>query len=330
MRVLLKFEIACDPDATWRAIHSPAVLAELYGPLLRLEALDALPTTWEQGAQAGMQLRAFGAVPVGKQLVQVTDETRAVEGESVRIMRDSGIPLSGPLSSLSVWDHRIAVSAGSRPDRTLWRERLVFAGRTAPVLWPGIWAAWQWRRGRIASLARSWAYDPEPVEAPLCLRRAALADADELAAVHVTAWEEAYRGRMPDAVLDTMSIDGRARVWRHSLADPQSPLTSVVALRDGRIVGFAMIGPNRDDGASPDDLELYALYVLASEYGRGTGQALCDAVLGDRAASLWVLEDNPRAQGFYRRNGFRPDGEVRIDERPGGDLREIRMVRGEA
>ena len=90
MRVLLKFEIAADPDATWRAIHSPAVLAELYGPLMRIDPLDTLPTSWEQGSEAGMQLRALGAVPVGKQLVHVTDEERTVEGERVRIMSVNG------------------------------------------------------------------------------------------------------------------------------------------------------------------------------------------------------------------------------------------------
>ncbi|HJL46209.1 MAG TPA: hypothetical protein RMG45_10255, partial [Polyangiaceae bacterium LLY-WYZ-15_(1-7)] len=62
----------------------------------------------------------------------------------VRIIRDSGMPLTGPLAVLDVWDHQMAVSP--LPDgRTLWRERLVIGGAAAPALWPGLWALWQWR-----------------------------------------------------------------------------------------------------------------------------------------------------------------------------------------
>ena len=30
--------------------------------------------------------------------------------------------------------------------------------------------------------------------------------------------------------------------------------------------------------------------------------------MGDRDAYLWILHGNGRAERFYRRNGFRPDG----------------------
>jgi hypothetical protein len=81
----------------------------------------------------------------------------------VRIFRDSGIPLTGPLASLDVWDHQLAVSpAPGDPSRTLWRERLTIGGRAAPLLWPGLWATWQWRAVRIRALAPTWAHDLEP------------------------------------------------------------------------------------------------------------------------------------------------------------------------
>jgi hypothetical protein len=78
----------------------------------------------------------------------------------VRIFRDSGIPLTGALAALDVWDHQIAVSpAPGDPGRTLWRDRLVIGGAAAPALWPVLWAMWQWRQARIKALAPSWAYD---------------------------------------------------------------------------------------------------------------------------------------------------------------------------
>lgn len=72
--------------------------------------------------------------------------------------------------------------------------------------------------------------------------------------------------------------------------------------------------------------ELDMIYQLASMHGSGSGQALLDATIADAPAFLWTAELNPRAQAFYRRNGFEPDGarEVRADWE---SLVEIRLVR---
>jgi hypothetical protein len=162
MRILLKLVIDCDADAAWRALHSPRAVAELYGPLLAMEPLGTAPTAWEAGMDLPVQLSLAGAVPMGRQLISVTERERTDAHGPVRIFRDSGIPLTGPLASLDVWDHQMAVSpAPGEPGRTLWRDRLVIGGPTAPLLWPGLWAAWQWRAARIRALAPSWAHDPE-------------------------------------------------------------------------------------------------------------------------------------------------------------------------
>lgn len=66
------------------------------------------------------------------------------------------------------------------------------------------------------------------------------------------------------------------------------------------------------------------LYVLASHHGSGVGAALLQQVLdASRPASLWVADPNPRAQAFYRKNGFERDGSVKVE----GGVREVRMVR---
>ncbi|MEN2738303.1 hypothetical protein ABCS02_10970 [Microbacterium sp. X-17] len=162
MRVLLKLIVDCDADAAWRALHSPTALAELYGPLLQLQPLAVMPSSWEAGGEAAVDLALGGVVPLGRQLIHVSDRVVASREGDVRILRDSGIPLSGPLAALDVWDHQIAVAPAEDGSRTLWRERLVIGGRAAPALWPVLWATWQWRASRIRSLAPSWAHDPEP------------------------------------------------------------------------------------------------------------------------------------------------------------------------
>jgi len=165
MRVLQRFTVDCDADAAWRALHSPRAVAELYGPLIEVAPLDpaGLPTRWETGAETAVGLRLGGAIPLGRQLIHVSDRVVADprDGGTVRIFRDSGIPFSGPLAALDVWDHQMAVSpAPGDPTRTLWRDRLVIGGTVAPLVWPVLWSMWQWRAARIRALAPTWAHDP--------------------------------------------------------------------------------------------------------------------------------------------------------------------------
>ncbi len=89
----------------------------------------------------------------------------------------------------------------------------------------------------------------------------------------------------------------------------------MLAEADGELVGFSVVGANRDPDA-PCPTELYAIYTRAACWGTGLGQQLWDAVRPEQACSLWVLEDNERALGFYRRNGFVPDGARRALRRP--------------
>ena len=161
MRILLKLVIDCDADAAWRALHSPRALAELDGPFVTPDALADLPTSWTPGDEAIVGL-SLGPVPLGRQLIDVSDSERQLSGQRVRILRDTGIPISGPLAALDVWDHQMAVGpAPGDPTRTLWRDRLVIGGAAAPVLWPVLWSVWQWRAARLRALAPSWAHDPE-------------------------------------------------------------------------------------------------------------------------------------------------------------------------
>lgn len=182
--MLQKLIIDCDADAAWRALHSPRAVAELYGPLIDLDPLDptGLPTSWEPGGEVAVQLLLGGLIPMGRQLIHVSDRTVTDPGPAagqVRIFRDSGIPLSGPLAELDVWDHQIAVSpVPGDPSRTLWRDRLVIGGAMAPILWPVLWSMWQWRATRVRALAPGWAHDPELTEAdPELVKKDAAAEA---------------------------------------------------------------------------------------------------------------------------------------------------------
>ncbi|WP_307041821.1 GNAT family N-acetyltransferase [Agromyces ramosus] len=146
-----------------------------------------------------------------------------------------------------------------------------------------------------------------------------------MARVLVRSWQETYRGLMPDRVLDDPSlVDARERFWIAALVDERYRANRVaVAECDGAVMGVAMAGP--PEAPEPGwSVHLYVLYVLAAHHGTGAGSALLDAVVGSHeSAALWVADPNPRAQAFYRKHGFIPDGTMQVED----GVREIRMVR---
>lgn len=147
-------------------------------------------------------------------------------------------------------------------------------------------------------------------------RRATVADAHGIARVHITAWEAAYHGILPDEVLDALSVEARAATWRGWLEAPEPGwFTLVAAVEDGTIAGFcSAAAPSRDDDATERTAEIAATYVDPGRWRSGIGTGLLDAALGElrergyRDATLWVLADNHPAQRFYARYGFAPDG----------------------
>jgi GNAT superfamily N-acetyltransferase len=156
------------------------------------------------------------------------------------------------------------------------------------------------------------------------LRPATLDDAAGIGPCHLACWHEAYAGLLSPAFLAARTPERFTTNWARMLADPATAAVTVAEV-DGEVVGFAQVVPSRDTPPVRPE-ELATLYVRAAHHGSGLAQALLDAVLGDRPASLWVAEQNPRARRFYARNGFTADGARTVLE-SWEELAEIRMVR---
>ena len=164
------------------------------------------------------------------------------------------------------------------------------------------------------------------------VRRAIAADADAIAEVHVSTWRVAYRGQIPDTILDSLDVSLRAGFWRAVLSANHGVF---VALSEARVVGFCSLIPSRDEDANRSTVaEIAALYVSPRHWRRGVARTLCSRATetahaaGFSSMTLWVLSSNHPAISFYEAIGFAVDGASK-SERIVCDttLEELRMRR---
>ncbi len=167
----------------------------------------------------------------------------------------------------------------------------------------------------------------------LTVREGTLDDAEEVAAVHVRSWREAYRGLIDQEVLDGLSVDERAANWRRYITDPlPTTIALLVAERDGAVVAWTSFGSGRDDDGAASG-EVYGIYADPDSWSTGAGHALLEAAerrmadAGHTTAYLWVLDGNDRADAFYARHGWVADGATKIDDRAVVSLAEHRRVK---
>ena len=165
------------------------------------------------------------------------------------------------------------------------------------------------------------------------VRAASVDDAEAVAAVHVRSWQGAYRGLIPDAYLDALSVRRRRAAWSRILAEADLPRTGAFVLQDGlEVIGFTHVAPTRDDDLPASTGEVTALYVAPGAWGLGGGRQLLDAAkaslktAGFMAGALWVLETNLAARRFYERQGWAPDGARKTDDRGDLVLLEVRYT----
>jgi ribosomal protein S18 acetylase RimI-like enzyme len=163
------------------------------------------------------------------------------------------------------------------------------------------------------------------------VRTATVADAASIAKIHVEAWRVAYRGQIPDAVLNGLDVKRRAAFWQERLSQESGAV--FVAEDGGRITGFCDLVPSRDKDADARTVaEIAAIYILPQHWRKGAGRALCDRALAaarrqdSKAVTLWVLASNDGARRFYETMGFSLDGAAKADRAAdGSELHEVRF-----
>ena len=158
---------------------------------------------------------------------------------------------------------------------------------------------------------------------PYDIRPVTLDDAEEYVDCHVACLTETYVDIMPPAFAELHRRAAPEQVvrtreaWRANAVEP-APRTSAWLARDGAgdVVGVVRSGPGTQAweaalGAPPTTVpyQLHHLYTRHRTHGSGLGRQLLHTALTDQTTYLWILHGNARADRFYRRNGFAPDGD---------------------
>lgn len=174
------------------------------------------------------------------------------------------------------------------------------------------------------------------MDARIHVREATLEDARAISQVQIAGWRHAYRGIVPDTMLDELDIESSTERRRSGMLRGASRgVLNHVLEQDGEIVAWAASGPWRtSEGADTAGVfELYALYVEPSRIGTGLGRRLWLEVLaglparGARQVRLWTFVDNTRARRFYEQAGFREEARVPREIHEGTDAWKLCYVR---
>ncbi|MEM9145675.1 MAG: GNAT family N-acetyltransferase [Pseudomonadota bacterium] len=144
-------------------------------------------------------------------------------------------------------------------------------------------------------------------------RWACEADAPRLAEIRCAAWTSTYAGVIPGLALSRMASAHDPAWWRSRI---RSGRTALVIELDGRLLGYAWLGPWRGETKQAAG-EIYELYLDPSAQGTGLGRRLFDAARAQlRRAGLGhllvrALAENESGCRFYRAVGGRVIGQAR-------------------
>jgi len=161
------------------------------------------------------------------------------------------------------------------------------------------------------------------------IRPATVADAPDIAEIHIRSWEAAYKDIIPaDYMQEKFAI--RPARWLQTLAEESD--THYVIQAEGNAAGFLTIAPHKDDDLDDTFYELWGLYLHPQYFRRGLGTKAMDFAinkareLGKKTLTVWVFADNINSIKFYEKCGFTADGKTDIIEY-GKPLKGIRMRR---
>jgi GNAT superfamily N-acetyltransferase len=171
----------------------------------------------------------------------------------------------------------------------------------------------------------------------ITIRAAGIEDAAAIAGIRVRSWQAAYRGMVPDSLLDGLSTEVDTPRFRGVLERlTETNQRAWIAEDDGMATGFAISGPPQEDDLAAGAGEVHLLYLEPDRRRGGIGGILLDHAVADLRADgfapivLWTLQANTPARAFYEAGGWRHDGTVKAFVVEGIEVPEVRYVLGDS
>jgi len=164
----------------------------------------------------------------------------------------------------------------------------------------------------------------------ISIRHSIPADARLISVLATTTFYEAYCEQdESDNLAGYISQSFDVHKIESELADPS--VIFLLIYRSNKAVGYAKLDKEStlDCIAGPAPIELKRIYILERVYGKGFGARLLEYCidlaknLGFETIWLQVWEENPRAQRFYQKYGFKQCGKIDI---PYGEVTGTNLV----
>ncbi|HBE9528915.1 TPA: GNAT family N-acetyltransferase [Clostridioides difficile] len=141
--------------------------------------------------------------------------------------------------------------------------------------------------------------------------RATGENATEMGFIHSYSCKKAYKGIIPDNIIDEFTSEKRAEIFHNVI--PKAEEEYYLFKVDSIPAGFASLNKSHEENAPKYIGEIYSIYFHPDFWGTPVtkkGLQFCiDRLrnLGYSYITIWVLKDNTRAIKFYKKNGFTCD-----------------------
>lgn len=140
------------------------------------------------------------------------------------------------------------------------------------------------------------------------IRKIKKEDSTEVTHVITVAWNETYKGIVPDDVLEELYTNEKERAKRLSKAFDEDEVLGLVLEVDNKIVGISYYGTAKDTDYDNCG-EIRALYIINKYHGYGFGKKLVEESIkelkkmGFNKMIICCLRDNINANKFYEHIG---------------------------
>lgn len=141
----------------------------------------------------------------------------------------------------------------------------------------------------------------------ILIRKRNIEDCKDIAHVVTVAWNETYKGIVPDCFLEELKNNESERTKNSIEKFDEKNNNQLVLEVDGKVVGFTNYGKS-DDGEFENCGEIFALYIISQYKGNGYGRKLVNEVinelkkLGFDKMIIACLKGNPSNE-FYKHIG---------------------------